>query len=334
MSKIVIFILSLYFLQCSYIFEPNINEASSVEIFEDTWQIADNNYPFFTFKNIDWDALHEKYYSKVQQVREDEILVLIHDLLGELKDGHVWFYTRGGKRIRPFVLPRVLKDQKAFSLLVVQQYFNEPLSFAGNKRFYYGILSGNIGYIYISTFERNHTKWYFDFKDIIVKLRNTRGVILDVRQNGGGSDIVTNYIVSFFLNQSMESPLWIDARGDTLSRHWINPNEGIHYFKPTVILQNGGCFSAAEGFINIIKELPQVTTVGDTTAGGGGAPEDFNIAGGFTIRISTKAQLGYNGEHIEWNGIPPDILIRQTEQDVKKDVDHQLEFAIQLLNNS
>lgn len=327
-----IYTLSLLFLQCSYIFEPDGEEVPPVKIFEDTWQVANNHYPFFAFKNIDWDGLHEMYYAKVQRVQGDEILVLIHDLLGELKDGHVWFYTHGGKRIRPFILPRILKDRKAFSLLVVQRYFKEPLSFAGYKRFYYGILSGNVGYIYISTFERDDTKWYLDFKDIIAKLSNTRGIILDVRQNSGGSDVVTRYIISFFLNQPVESPVWLNARGDTLPRYWINPREDIRYLKPAVVIQNGVCFSAAEEFINVIKELPQVTTVGDTTAGGGGAPEDFIIPGGFTIHISTRAQLGYHGEQIEWNGIPPDILIRQTEQNVEAGVDLQLEFAIQLLN--
>ncbi|RKY87442.1 hypothetical protein DRQ09_04510, partial [candidate division KSB1 bacterium] len=309
MNKIFIAFLfsNLSFLQCSYIFEPVIEEVSPVKIFEDAWQVADENYPFFTFKNIDWDVIYQKYYLKAKNTQGDEILIVLHNMLGELKDGHIWFYTNGGKRIKPFYSPRTLKDRKAFSLLVVQKYFDKKLSFAGGKRFFYGILSNNIGYIYISTFKNDRTEWYIDFKNIISRLKNTDGIIIDVRNNEGGSDIVTHYVISFFLQQPIKSPVWVDSQGNKSPEYWINPNKRIKYLKNIVVLQNGTSFSAAEEFVNIMKELPSVTTVGDTTAGGSGAPEDFRIDGGFIIHIPTKALLRYNGEYFENTGISPDI---------------------------
>ncbi len=326
--------LSLFLWRCSYLFDPEIEGESPIVIFNDAWQAAGENYPYFAFKRIDWNTVRQRYSARAQSARGDQVLALLHDLLGELKDGHAWFYTRGGKLIKPFTPPRAIKDRKAFSLLTVQQYFPTELASAGNSRFFYGILPGNIGYIYISTFINDQTNWYVEFTNIISRLKDTRGIILDVRHNGGGSDLVANYIVSVFLDQPIEGPLWIDSQGNPLPRHPIPPNPKRRYLRPLALLQNGVCFSAAEGFINVMRELPRVTTIGDTTAGGSGAPEDFRIAGGFIIHIPTKAQLNYNGEYIEWNGLAPDVYIPQTEQEINAGTDRQLEYAMNLLNQS
>lgn len=303
-------------------------------VIEEAWQVTAEQYPYFTLKNIDWNAIHASYEARAKATRGDEILVLLRDLLGELRDGHVWFYTSGGMTVKTFTPPRVVKDRNAFSLAVVQHYFDNPLNSAGKSRIFYGALPGNIGYLYMTTFKRDESRWYFDLANVIADLGATRGLILDVRQNGGGSDVISNYLVSFFLEQPIATPPVVDARGDTLPRGLNYPVMKGRYLKPVIVLQNGVCFSATEGFINVIRQVPTVRTLGDTTAGGTGAPQDFPIAGGFVLHISTRAELNYQGGYIEKYGLVPDILVGQTEQDVRAGRDRQLEYAIQLVSQS
>ena len=80
-----------------------------------------------------------------------------------------------------------------------------------------------------------------------------------------------------------------------------------------------------------MRELPNVTTIGDTTEGGSGSPENFNISYNLTIHMSTKIQYTYEGEIIEYNGIEPDVLVPQNLSELRRGRDIQLEAAINFL---
>ncbi len=47
-------VLSFVLLGCSYLMQPETAEVSSFAVFKEAWQVADENYPFFSFKNIQW----------------------------------------------------------------------------------------------------------------------------------------------------------------------------------------------------------------------------------------------------------------------------------------
>ena len=53
--------------------------------------------------------------------------------------------------------------------------------------------------------------------------------------------------------------------------------------------------------------------------------------GGIRINVSTKDIRRYDGLPIEWNGVPPDIRVEQTAEDIRQGRDKQLEYALQLL---
>ena len=87
-----------------------------------------------------------------------------------------------------------------------------------------------------------------------------------------------------------------------------------------------------------MKQRPGVTVIGDTTAGGGVADlSDENIKGEYLLSCGNKIIIGttyitrYDGIPVEWNGVPPDIYIPQTKEDIKNNQDKQLEYALELL---
>ncbi|HGY56992.1 MAG TPA: hypothetical protein ENK44_14890 [Caldithrix abyssi] len=330
-AKLIIVLTVVFFSACTLLIEPPIRSLNGEFVISKTTKVIKNNYPFLSFKKINMDSLGPLYRAKASRYPGDALFELLYEYLSELKDGHVWFYAGGGFMIKPYTPPRALKDRFSYNPETVRSYFAQAPKLTADDKIEFGLLADSIGYIYLSTFARDDGKWIRTMQPIMQKMKNTKGIILDVRHNGGGSDYITAQVIGYFIHQPFPGPIWVDAEGVELPAYTIPPNGTIYYDKPVMVLQNGVCFSAAEGFINTMRELPQVTTIGDTTAGGSGAPKDFYIADHIIIHLPTKAQLTYTGQYIDWNGLPPDILVPQSEKDVERGRDFQLERAIELL---
>jgi hypothetical protein len=332
---ILIFILIL---SCSDLIVQSQDSNNNLEDFETTWNAVNSVYPLLEYKKIDWDSLYTVYRPRAEQARGDEIQNLIIELLTELKDGHVLIITNGGGGITPYIPPRVLKDKDAYHPLIVRNYFNKELKLACLNAVEYEILENDIGYIGLAHF--NGESWLDDFHVVMNYLRDTNGLIIDVRGNTGGYSSNYDAVVSRFINTQLEY-LKTFTKGEV---PWggepIKPDtKYFTYTNPVVVLINGASFSGGDVFPELMKKLPNVTLVGDTTAGA--AVSDYgddNIHGefkldcGITISISTVYVTRNDGLPIEWNGVLPDIRVVQTEDDIKQGIDKQLEYAIQLLD--
>ena len=301
----------------------NLNVAD----FTSVGKIVKDQYAFLQFKRVNWDSLLSVYRPKAEQAKGDEIYLVLHDLLHELKDGHIELRTEGGFPTMTYEWPRMHQD-KAYSPLVVRKYFDKELRLAGDGNMEYEVLPDNIGYIYLVSFAEG--SWVYDLDLILAYFVNTKGVIFDVRNNGGGHGEIANFITSRFASAPI-TYVWYSPSGAKQWSYTITPAGPYRYLKPVVVLINGASFSAAELLPELMKQIPLVTTVGDTTGGGGGSNDVFSLPSDKRIKIPTSYFKRFNGDMVEWNGIPPDILVPQTEADIKQGRDKQLERAIALL---
>ncbi len=313
---------------CSDLFVHPASDTTNIADFEQAWKITNSVYPYFQFKRVNWDSIHTVYQPLAEHSNGDEIFKVLYDMLAELKDGHVSIKTLGGSSVRTYVPPRTDKDRFAFDPLVVRKYFRDELKLAGGNRIEYGTLPQNIGYVRIATF-LNGT-WIYDYDAVLQEFQGTRGLIIDVRGNGGGSDMMGDVVVSRLLTVPLGRPTNY-YRGQPYKGSPLQPWGPVRYVNPVVVLMNGTCFSATEDFLNTMGEVPGVVLVGDTSAGGSGAPQDFALPSGRGIHISTIDFRRYDNQPIEWNGIIPDVLVVQTQADLQRGHDLQLERAIALL---
>jgi C-terminal processing protease CtpA/Prc len=109
------------------------------------------------------------------------------------------------------------------------------------------------------------------------------------------------------------------------------------YTNPVVLWINGASMSGAKLFPEVMKQLSNVTVVGDTTSVGGcndvveDIQGDYWLPSGKYIHIGTTYVLRYDDVPIEWNGVLPDIRMPHTKDDIDLGRDKQLKFAIELL---
>jgi hypothetical protein len=324
--RTITIILFYAFFSCESLLVPENTDNYNLADFEETWEIVDTVYPFFELKEINWDSLHVLYREQAEEASGDEIFEVLFNLLKELRDGHVGLSTQAGEYIMTYIPRREIKDKDTYSPLVVRNYFSSELRMDGNEKIEYGITNSNVGYIHINTFRYN--SWTeTGFYSALDYVRNTKGLIIDVRDNGGGSDFMGRIVIQRLLSEPILS-LPVRRNGEWSQRTFINPYGEYQYTNPIIVLVNGVCFSATEDFVAELEQADHVIVVGDTTGGGSSAPQEFSLTSGKSIRISTKEICRSDSIPIEWNGIVPDTLISGARDNIRNGIDNQLEFAI------
>jgi hypothetical protein len=333
-------ILLIFFLiACSDLIVTEPESDLNQQDFEAAWKRIRDVYPYLEFKQINWDAVYNKYRPRVEQAQGDEFYLILHDMLYELKDGHAYYHTDGGGEVYPYVPVRHLRDRHAYSPFVVRKYFNQELRVTGSGALEYGILPQNIGYIFLSDFHEDYLMR--EFPGALKYVQNTIGLIIDIRQKRGGDLANVHAVVSRFISEPMRSVdiYWLGRLSD---RFDVQPAGPFTYTKTVVVLINGSTFSAGEICAEMLKQLPQVTVIGDTTGGGsvassGSVPElmgDYRLPSGKLVYIGTGDVRRYDGIPFENLGIAPDIRVPQTPEDIAVGRDLQLEYAINLLDKT
>jgi hypothetical protein len=140
-------------------------------------------------------------------------------------------------------------------------------------------------------------------------LSNARAIIIDVRENGGGSG---DYLSSYFLpypTQLSGSYSRLDGR---LSEIWTMRDIGMEPRTdvPLFIIAGPNTFSAAEAFAYDLKTRKRATIVGEPTKGGAHSVDMFGIDDQFEFYISTARGVSpVTGGNWEGTGVIPDIAV-------------------------
>lgn len=163
-----------------------------------------------------------------------------------------------------------------------------------------------------------------DFKD-----RNVKGIVVDLRGNGGG-----------YLQASVDiASLWLDGdvvvserQGDEVIEELRAGSNPILNGIPTVVLIDGGSASASEILAGALKDNDAATLVGTKTYGKGSVQQIINLAGGAQLKVTIAKWFTPAGKNIDKEGISPDEEVKY-EGDAG-DKDTQLNRALKLLNDS
>lgn len=298
--------------------------------FDALWNILDQNYCFFDYKEINWDAVYGKYRPRVKNdMGSDALFQLMGDMLSELKDGHVNLVaahdmTRYWSWSQDYPVN--------FDTSIQGKYLGRDYSIAGGMR--YKILEDNIGYIYYGSFSND--VGHGNLSQILSRMAICKGVILDIRNNGGGSLTNVERIASRFFNERTLVGYISHKTGKGHSDFsdfypkYVESYDGIRFQKPVVVLTNRGCYSAANDFTNVMGHAPNATIIGDKTGGGSGLPFSSELPNGWSIRFSASPMFNTAKQHIEF-GIEPDIQVSMSDADKAKEKDTIIEKAREII---
>ncbi len=324
---IIVSIFSLY--SCNNVaFSPD-PKSDPVSVYEYFIQDFKNNYALFELKGITSDTFGNHLRQSVSLKSTDsELFKIISQQARTVHDGHVTVKS-------PFAIsgydfwqsvpengPVNITNYINVGSLGVIQYrtMKEP----------------TIGYIFIPSFEGTKS----DFETIdnaLDKLSDKKGLIIDVRSNGGGQTQNAEIVASRFAEKRVvygKTSAKIGTNKNDFSA-WeeiiVEPLGKSQWLKPVIILTNRRCFSSAELFLMIMQNFSNVRIVGDTTGGGIGSPVGRELPNGWVYRLSTHRFVRPDDSTPEGKGIIPNFKVWTTNKDITDGRDRILEKAIELL---
>ena len=301
--------------------------------FEALWQIIDEHYCFFDYKNVDWNAIYNIYKVRASDnINREQLFEVLTDMLSELRDGHVNLYSA-------FDYGRYWRWHEDypsnFSDTLQRRYLGTDYRIAGGLQ--YKILDDNVGYVYYGSF--NSAVGESNLDEVIQHLMFCQGMILDIRGNGGGNLTYAEKLAARFCNEKTLVGYMQHKTGkghndfSAEEPQYIEPSSNLRWQKPVVLLTNREVFSAANEFTKFMRCMPQVTVVGDQTGGGSGLPFTATLPNGWTVRFSACPSYDRNHQQTEF-GIAPDYNVALTNQDFMRGRDTIIEFARKHLADS
>ncbi len=302
--------------------------------FDALWTIIDEHYCFLNEKGLNWDAIGKKYRAEIDpEWTQIEFFDHCARMLAELKDGHTnlisWFdvsYYRNWWTDYP----------QNFDARLIDQYYL-GFDYRTSGAVSYKLLEEqNIGYMRYSSFSGGVGAAFLS--QMFVTFKETKGLIIDVRDNGGGDLTNVEDLVSHFINAPILAGYIRHKNGpghndfsEPYSYSYEPVTLGVIWLKPVVVLTNRSTYSAANNFVSIMKSLPQVTVIGDVTGGGCGMPYSSELPVGWGVRFS--AVPIYDADmHLTEFGVAPDIHVDMDPEQAARGIDTILESAIAFLN--
>jgi hypothetical protein len=315
------------FASCEYILFEEDPVDDPISNFDALWRAVDEGYSFFEFKRINWDSVYTVYRPKVNNnTRTLELFNIMSDMLFTLRDGHVNL-NAGFNRSRNWEWflgfpPNYDKN------IIERNYWKQQEWYTGP--FVHTVID-SVGYVRYGSFSSVFNESHLDL--IIARFQNAKGIIIDVRDNGGGFGYLVPLLASRFADQRRLAYTFVVKNGPahndftTPVEVYVEPQGERQFTKPVIILTNRMCYSATNFFVATMKNFPHVRVIGDWTGGGGGTPASKELPNGWIVRYSSTQSFMPNGFNIE-GGIPPDIQVNMTESDRLRNKDTILERAL------
>ena len=300
--------------------------------------IIEKHYCFFADKDIDWQEVVSKHRADItSETNYIQLFFICSQLLDELKDGHVNLSSRFSISYYRNWWSDYPQD---FNMRTLEEYYLN-FNWLTTSGIIYKQLPGEVAYMYYPSFSNTVSETALDY--VLAILANSRGLIIDIRDNGGGALTNINTLVGRFIDEEFTGG-YIKHKTGPGHDDFSEPYPMV--YKPAapgrvkwkgqiVVLTNRSCFSAANSFVSVMKELPNVTIVGAKTGGGGGLPFTSELPIGWSVRFSACPILDAKGNNIE-SGIDPSpgCEVHASEEQLAQGIDPILDFAVDLLKDN
>jgi hypothetical protein len=342
-------LISILVLSCDQRFLHQEYGNNPVDVFESLYWEFDQLYALFDVKQVNWDSLYAVYRPQVNNSMTDPALYdILRSLLSNLNDNHILLYAEGMEVFRAGSLdqlPAYLSTQYDTYKSDINRYFyvlrNRYLA-DGYKTMsekipcIYGQIdnsltdSSSIGYLHPGYGRDMDIDFIHDAFD---DLSETGGLIIDLRFSAGTNEQLAREVAKrctqqrrlFMTSRIRNGPAHDDFNKPT--EWYIEPGKQ-HYSRPIVVLTNRHTMDTAEELLLAMELLPQVTVMGDTTAGAFSSVLTRDLPNGWRYTLPKSMVFASDGICYEGIGLTPDMVVRNDRGELLNQIDSPLVAAI------
>lgn len=184
--------------------------------------------------------------------------------------------------------------------------------------------TGSVGLLSINQFG---TETISEVTEILqgIDPASLKGLVIDLRYNGGGYLEGAIDLVSMFLKEG--KVVSVEGRGTEPQRHYVSGRPILPEI-PIVVLINEGTASASEIVAGALQDHKRATVIGTKSFGKGTVQEVIDLPGGGSLRVTVAKWLTPSGRDLGKEGVMPDYIVDRTREDVEAEKDPQLDSAL------
>ena len=348
----------IYFLLFILIGNTAYSQANQIDEpiknFEALWSEFNLRYANFELKRVDWDKVYSEYRPQINAQTTNQALFEIScAMLQELNDGHVTMdpnfeeeYINCGPPynflIQRSIFPTSIAFQQ-FESVIDATFLSNGFSQAQHLKVteatnYQYRTATDLGYLRFD--EMTEVLTFGRLKKALNKtlaaFQGKKGVIIDLRFNGGGWDKMAYKVAGRFVAKKQVGHLKKQRKKGTtkfgkLKSFSVKPKGKYQFTKPIIILTSDFTASAAEVFLLAMKDLPYVTIIGDTTEGIFSDMHEFKLPNKWEVSLSHQQFFSREMINYEGIGIEPDVKVLNSRKDLATNIDPVIAKAISFL---
>ncbi len=289
------------------------------------------SYSYFDRKKLKWDKLVEKHRKKIVAAKNTNAWVeRIAKMLAAAEDPHLWI-NFGGKTTGT----HQRKYQPNFNLKGVEAVLG-----ALNKRSehaYTAKTDDDIAYLLIPSWSGDRDARVSELEVILTEFKDAKGMILDVRPNGGGDELMAQAVAAWFVKgeKVYSKNAYRDASaeggfGQVFDRVIKGNAAPKRFDRPVMVLMGPANLSSCESFLLMMKEAKKAKLIGGKSGGSSGNPKPRLLENGVEVFIPSWKDFFPDGMLFEGVGVTPDIKVKSKPADFEKG-DPVLERALKEL---
>lgn len=300
---------------------------SNFDVFATTWA---EHYPFFADKKVNWDTIVATNRARVSATTTPEQLFeTLSGMITPFEDAHSSITAQsinrrfsGVRRTASFL---TTPDDRTQGYALVSAHLTTPLRSFCEGRVEFGMLAPDIGYLRIrgfsgytkdGSFENGLAALEAALDTAFTNTRGWKGLVIDVRINGGGADPY-GLAIARRLTATPYTAYAKQARSDPADpSKWtaeqpsvVRPSDRPSFRGRVVELIGVQSVSAAETFTQaLMNRTPKVVRVGETTQGVFSDVLGRTLPNGWRFGLANE-RFVTNGKNYDHTGIAPDIVV-------------------------
>ena len=287
--------------------QPSPKELNRQSI-DELKQAIDKDYSYRDLHKLDWDKLFKAFDARLEAARTPiQFAQEAAKMLAQNKDMHIWL-TVGDEHV-PTFQRNVQANYNKASLQKLVPGFTQR-----NETVSTGQFPDGIGYIMIRSWPGQTPDQLKPAFEALSEFGRAKGLIVDVRSNGGGAEPLAQQFAGCFIDQPKvygKDAIRSDGEfGKILEREIAPTKDRPKYRGKVAVLSGPVVMSSCESFLLMMKQVPNCKLIGAKSYGSSGNPQPHELSNGVTVLLPSWKDLRLDGTCFEGEGIAPDIEVK------------------------